>query len=657
MNEKNIFPKEKLKNAILQDYERNTKRIIKEYLKYNIKYSSNNEIKEKTFSDFISSLKKYIFNEDGELKEKLKHYIESIFWIQESIIYYINDMNNAVKDKYIPSDSFKLLNSLFEFCKTLDSDKKVKFFEKIEELFKRKSSFDFILRFFNEIFEILIYSKIDQNQKVKEHGEKLFQLLKKNLEEYNWKKDYNFDCEKFEKLILEKTKVNQPILTEFLAEWIDTLISLNLDKNYSGQVFYDFIPWIIKTKNSGDSDSKKIAHCERNLKDKFLQYLDYDMKELDQVQKCILSFIKLVREQKEINQYKEYIFLNEIIIKIDEYESEEVIKEIFPFETFNNFLLLILLSKNLDKNLNELNINLKSLIEKEDKYDFEKKEFKKTIEQGINNSNFSQKIISLNWYILMTKKNKNEREESIKDIIKIILKAIQQNLEEDEENNENLFLTMLDKLCKNNILIIFELLSDYIISEKLSYKFKYKIIGYLNDFLIYYSKSQDLKESLITPINIKNENNDNDLILFEKLYKIYSVNPMCLLIFCIYLELYELGWELILNFKNIKLEDDYYEYLATFVQTIDNKQWNDLRMKFLFPNKNIYFIKCLYGILMLLPQGKAFDILSDRLYSIKGLFTNKDHFDNYNTEENNNSKDYIEKYIKLFEIESKNISK
>ena len=28
MNEKNIFPKEKLKNAILQDYERNTKRII-----------------------------------------------------------------------------------------------------------------------------------------------------------------------------------------------------------------------------------------------------------------------------------------------------------------------------------------------------------------------------------------------------------------------------------------------------------------------------------------------------------------------------------------------------------------------------------------------------------------------------------------------------
>ena len=122
------------------------------------------------------------------------------------------------------------------------------------------------------------------------------------------------------------------------------------------------------------------------------------------------------------------------------------------------------------------------------------------------------------------------------------------------------------------------------------------------------------------------------------------------MLFCIYIELYELGWELILKFKNIKLEDDYYKYLAIFVQAIDNKQWNDLRMKFLLPNKNIYFVKCLYGILMLLPQGKAFDILSDRLYSIKGLFKCKNYFDNYkkDKEENIVDKNYIDKYIDLF---------
>ena len=103
-----------------------------------------------------------------------------------------------------------------------------------------------------------------------------------------------------------------------------------------------------------------------------------------------------------------------------------------------------------------------------------------------------------------------------------------------------------------------------------------------------------------------------------------------------------------MNFKNIKLEDDYYKYLAIFAQAIDNRQWNDMRLKILNPNKNIYFIKCLYGILMLLPQGKAFRILSDRLYSIKGLLKCKDNFDTDKNEDNINNKTYIKKYIEMF---------
>ncbi len=37
------------------------------------------------------------------------------------------------------------------------------------------------------------------------------------------------------------------------------------------------------------------------------------------------------------------------------------------------------------------------------------------------------------------------------------------------------------------------------------------------------------------------------------------------------------------------------------------------------PVKNIYLIKTLYGILMLLPQGKAYNALSKRLKSIDML--------------------------------------
>ena len=51
---------------------------------------------------------------------------------------------------------------------------------------------------------------------------------------------------------------------------------------------------------------------------------------------------------------------------------------------------------------------------------------------------------------------------------------------------------------------------------------------------------------------------------------------------------------------------------------------------------------------MLLPQGKAFRILSDRLYSIKGLLKCKDNFDTDKNEDNINNKTYIKKYIEMF---------
>ena len=51
---------------------------------------------------------------------------------------------------------------------------------------------------------------------------------------------------------------------------------------------------------------------------------------------------------------------------------------------------------------------------------------------------------------------------------------------------------------------------------------------------------------------------------------------------------------------------------------------------------------------MLLPQGKAFRILSDRLYSIKELLKSKNHIDNNKNEDDINYKKQINKFIELF---------
>ena len=610
----------------------NKKQSINKYINYNIRIYSKNQQKDKFFPWFFSSLQSIFFNK-GKIMDKT---MEIIFLIQEAIMdndnIKVNNTNEDNKEDPIPNGYFTLINSLFEVSKSLETDKRIKFIEKIEKLFEKENAFPFLLKFSNELFEIIIYySRIDQDKKVNEQGKALGKLFEDNLK----KNDNNIYLDKFEKLLLKKIQANQPILAQFLEEWINILITISFEKKFLGIVFLDFIEWIMKTENELD----------QIIKQEFLEYFDDEKDKFEQIKNCIASFIKLVRKQKEPNQQEEYQFLIDLVDKMKSYSN--IIKEIFPFDTLNNFLLLILQAKEVNRDLNQLNNDLKELIENIEYNDINEKDFKETIQEGINNPNFEQKTMALDWYLLMCDNNKEKikEEEVNKDIINIILKTIDKNIEDN--NNENLFSLILEKLCQKDILILFDLLSDNILSEKYKYKFKYKISGYLNNFLIASPRAKELKESLVKQIYINKEKN-NDFTLFEKMFKIFAVNPMCLLIFCIYIELYELGWELILNFKNIKLEDDYYKYLAIFVQAIDNNQWNEIRLKLLFPNKYIYLIKCLYGILMLLPQGKAFGILSDRLYSIKGLLKSKNNFDQYKkTEKPNDYKKYIDIFLEI----------
>ena len=622
-----------LKKIITQtDNENHLKFLLHDQIYKSISTIFINESKGEFFTKILSYFYK-IFFEDLKYNDR---YSELIFWIQELIINFINPEGNLKpKDIYIPTNYFILINGLFENYKTSTPEIKIEFIDKILELFEQKNAFPFIIYFFNDIFEMLIYfCIIEQNKNVNEQGKILGDFLRKCLEK---NKDNNY-FDKFEQFLLEKSNANQPILTEFLIEWINIIIPLSSKRNCFGNVFIDFMPWIIKTKNL--KNSNEILSCYKKIKNEFLDYFDENKEKSEQIKNCILSFIKLIRGQKESNQQEEYRFLNDLIKRI--LDQNQIIKEIFPFEALNNFLLIILPATNYNEDLTDLNESLIKLIKNAENYLLDKEEFKTTIEKGINNPNFNQKKIALEWYLLIYEKNKNNvnNEEYNKDIIHIILENIDKNI--DDQNNENLFLLMINELCKDNILILFDLLSDNILFEKHSYKFKFNLAGYLNNFLIFSSRAKELKESITSIIN---DETNKDSPLFEKIFTIFSINPMCIINFCIYMELCEIGWELILNIKKINLDDDYYKYLALFVQAIDNKMWNDIRMRLLFPNKNIYFIKCLYGILMLLPQGKAFNILSERLYSIKGMIKSRDNFDSH---EINKDKKYISKYIELF---------
>lgn len=59
--------------------------------------------------------------------------------------------------------------------------------------------------------------------------------------------------------------------------------------------------------------------------------------------------------------------------------------------------------------------------------------------------------------------------------------------------------------------------------------------------------------------------------------------------------------------------------MTQLVQLIESSVLNNIRILLLDPLSNIFLIKTLFGILMILPQGKAFTALHKRLKNLETL--------------------------------------
>lgn len=59
--------------------------------------------------------------------------------------------------------------------------------------------------------------------------------------------------------------------------------------------------------------------------------------------------------------------------------------------------------------------------------------------------------------------------------------------------------------------------------------------------------------------------------------------------------------------------------LDLLIQLLESPIFAKLRLDLLDPVTNIYLFKCLYGLLMLLPQSNSFKILQNRLNSVSSI--------------------------------------
>ncbi len=86
------------------------------------------------------------------------------------------------------------------------------------------------------------------------------------------------------------------------------------------------------------------------------------------------------------------------------------------------------------------------------------------------------------------------------------------------------------------------------------------------------------------------------------------------------------------------------------MQSIESHNFVNLRIYLLQPRLNKYLVKSLYGILLMIPQGKAYQALYKRLSHMNMIYKLDYYNENISVEDQINlNKEEIEFYMKIFE--------
>ena len=153
----------------------------------------------------------------------------------------------------------------------------------------------------------------------------------------------------------------------------------------------------------------------------------------------------------------------------------------------------------------------------------------------------------------------------------IILNVLGQLKEKDNNNfamkRVNDFVIVL---CRElNVRHVYETFA-IVLSKMNKSNFICKIINILNMHLL---TSNDTKELRNLLKDIKNTTKEEDKQFFEKLFKIWCINPVSCLILCLIAEDFELSFHLLNKFGSIKLnQENYFEY-AQLIPVIESKEF------------------------------------------------------------------------------------
>ncbi|XP_068606490.1 protein VAC14 homolog [Brachionichthys hirsutus] len=153
---------------------------------------------------------------------------------------------------------------------------------------------------------------------------------------------------------------------------------------------------------------------------------------------------------------------------------------------------------------------------------------------------------------------------------------------------------------------IFHSMADILLKEE-DLKFASTMVQTLNTILLTSTELFQLRNQL------KDLRSQESCALFCCLYRSWCHNPVATVSLCFLTQNYKHAYDLIQKFGDLEVTVDFLMEVDKLVQLVESPIFTYLRLQLLDVENNPYLIKALYGLLMLLPQSQAFQLLSRRL--------------------------------------------
>ncbi|PWW74954.1 ARM repeat-containing protein [Tuber magnatum] len=106
---------------------------------------------------------------------------------------------------------------------------------------------------------------------------------------------------------------------------------------------------------------------------------------------------------------------------------------------------------------------------------------------------------------------------------------------------------------------------------------------------------------------------------FVSLFRSWCHNAVATFSLCLMAQAYEQASNLLQIFAELEITVNLLIQVDKLVQLLESPVFTYLRLQLLEPEKHPYLYKCLYGLLMLLPQSSAFALLKNRLNSVSAI--------------------------------------